>query len=149
MQYFHELGIQESNLYRQNQNLLRYHYANPQCSVFFYYIEWPSTLWFDTLIHIPSWMKVYVGVVGIEPTQPHGNGFTVRPDSPTSAHSHECSPQRVNQLPREPLVLEHYSLKKSPQQTPILTQKMVNEACAYGEGFEPTSSGFGDQCSAD
>lgn len=30
---------------------------------------------------------IVVGVVGFEPTQPEGNGFTVRPSSPTLAHS--------------------------------------------------------------
>ena len=30
---------------------------------------------------------IVVGVVGFEPTQPEGNGFTVRPTSPTVALS--------------------------------------------------------------
>ena len=36
---------------------------------------------------------MFVGVEGIEPTQPYGNGFTARPDSPTSAYSQLIVPR--------------------------------------------------------
>lgn len=41
-----------------------------------------------------------VPVVGFEPTKPEGSGFTVRPDSPSSAHWHMLAdPKRLELLP--------------------------------------------------
>ena len=36
-------------------------------------------------LHIGQQQTFVVGEVGVEPTQPEGNGFTVRPSSPTLA----------------------------------------------------------------